>query len=69
MKQRYEKGERFTMTEAALENYGEDHRGKVYAVDARYTDDHQGFDSNGGPYIYDIKGLNFSLYPYEMRAV
>jgi len=67
MKNRYYKGDKFTLSSIALENYGEEHEGKEYTVLQRYTDDHPGFDSNGGPFIYDIEELNFSLYPYEMN--
>jgi len=67
MKTRYNKGDKVKLTSVALENYGDEHRGKVYTILQRYSDDHPGFDSSGGPFIYDIEELNFSLYPYEIR--
>jgi hypothetical protein len=63
----YKKGDKFTMSEAALENYGFDHDEKEYTVETRFREDHPGYDPSGGRYIYDIKELQFSLYHWEMN--
>lgn len=70
------------MTEPALENYGEAYRGRRFTVShvataympaaqffAHGKPDgfHPGFDESAGCALYDLNGLNFSLYEWEVR--
>jgi hypothetical protein len=64
---KYQKGDKFTMSEAAIENYGQEHENRKYTVLARYREGHPGYDPCGGRYIYDIEELGFSLYHWEMN--
>ena len=62
-------GQEFTLTDDAIENYGERYRGKKFTVSHVATNEkqHRGYDSgmNGMP-LYDAKELNFSVYEYEV---
>lgn len=76
----YNVGERFKMSADALDNYGEQHAGKVFTVRARYDHyvtaekmsadptGHPGFDPSGGRFLYGSE-LNFDLYEWEMVRV
>ena len=64
-------GTKFRMSKDAIDNYGEKHKGKIYTIENRYhgTNEHSGYDPSGGYWIYDIEGLNFSLYKWEMLRI
>ena len=66
--------DRVTMTEDALDNYGEEYRDVVFKVTqvARNENDHPGYDMGVYPQrLYDlsIDGNDFacSLYDYELK--
>lgn len=73
----YHIGDKFTMSAAALDNYGEGYCDKVFTVRARYDHyapvskmandrtGHPGFDAAGGKFLYGSE-LNFDLYEWEM---
>ncbi len=73
----YHPGDKFQLSEEALDNYGQDYAGKVFTVRARYdhyvspdkmaADEtgHPGFDPGGGRYLYGSE-LPFDLYEWEM---
>lgn len=69
LQKRFKVGDTATMTEAALENYGEQYRGKKFEIEhvARSKQEHPGFDEGAGCALYDFKDLNFSLYDYELN--
>lgn len=69
VKASYKIGDKIKMSEAALKNYGETFRGRVFEIVhvARNQNEHPGFDENCGTALYDFKGLNFSLYEWEME--
>jgi hypothetical protein len=76
---RFRIGQAFKLSPDALENYGNQHSGKVYHVRAVYihyvpvaqmasdSTGHPGFDSNGGSPLYGSE-LPFDLYAWEMEA-
>lgn len=81
MHKRFRVGSRVTMSNDALENYGEKYRGKVFVVKhvaTKYMPAaqffaagkpegyHPGFDDTGSA-LYDLKGLNMSLYDWELQ--
>jgi len=69
MQQRYNVGDRVSMTSDALDNYGvkyEDKEFEIVTVSKSATD-HPGFDGSAGCVLYDFKGLTFSLYDYELK--
>jgi hypothetical protein len=74
-------GSKVTMTEGALQNYGDKYRGKTFTVshvatkympaerfyaEGRPAGFHPGFDEGAGCALYDLNGLNFSLYEWEV---
>lgn len=65
-------GAEVQMTENALENYGEQYRGKTFKVThiARNRGEHPGYDEGAGGALYDLSldGKNFpnSLYDWEL---
>lgn len=62
-------GQKARMTNNALENYGEEYRGKVFTVChvARNRAEHPGYDEGVSPdRLYDFNELEFSLYDYEI---
>ncbi len=73
-------GDKFKMSNEALDNYGEEYRDVVFTVGDRYDHyvpvakmqsdptGHPGFDPNGGGYLYGSE-LNFDLYEWEMIRV
>jgi len=81
---KHSKGDKVTMTEDALENYGEQYRGKSFTithVSTKYMPAkefydkgnpegfHPGYDEGvTGQGLYDLKGLNFSLYDWEVTS-
>jgi hypothetical protein len=77
MKRNYRIGDKFTMSENALENYGQKYAGQVFTVRQWYdhyvpasqmqgdTHGHPGFDSSADSAIYGSE-LNFDLYEWEM---
>lgn len=63
-------GEKFTLTNDAVENYGEEYRDKVFTVShvATSQEGHRGYDdSMEGMALYDAEELNFSVYEYEVE--
>jgi len=68
MEHNYIKGDKITMSDDAVEGYGEKYRGVVYTVLAGYTNsqEHPGFDSSAGSALYDFEEIEFSLYEWEM---
>ena len=68
IKPEYKKGDKVRMTDDTVDNYGSKYRGKVFTIThvATSTDDHPGFDDIGQA-LYDLKGLSFSLYDYELE--
>ena len=66
---KYKEGDHVIMTDVALENYGENYRGQVFTVEscANCVEDHPGYDDSIAPQgLYDLEGLNYSLYDYEL---
>ena len=69
-------GDKFTLTENAIENYGTQYAGREFPVShvATNTNQHPGYDEvvNAEGYepmaLYDAKELNFSVYEYEIEA-
>jgi hypothetical protein len=63
-------GQKFTLTNNAIANYGEKYRGKAFTVShvATNADQHRGYDeSMQGMALYDAEELNFSVYEYEIK--
>jgi hypothetical protein len=79
----FRKGQKVKFSEEALENYGEEYRGKVYKIIQWYDHyvlpqfmmqdehGHPGFDGAGCPpgtiYLYHLGDLNFDLYDWELE--
>ena len=78
-------GQKVTMTEDALENYGEKYRDRILTIthsahsympaDEFYEQNkpigyHPGYDDSvKGQGLYDFEGLEFSLYDWELIGV
>jgi hypothetical protein len=75
-------GDSITMTNNALDNYGQKYAGKLFRIthvatrympakefydNGRPTGFHPGFDESAGYALYDLDGLNFSLYEWEVK--
>ena len=76
-------GQKVTMSDIALENYGEKYKGKILTishVSSKYMPAkefyaagmpqgfHPGYDEGIHPQkLYDFKEIDFSLYDYELR--
>ena len=64
-------GDYVTMTDDALDNYGQQYRGQSFRIShvAKSVDDHMGYDEGmGGENLYDLDGFNSSLYDYEVES-
>lgn len=64
-----ELGDKFILTENALENYGESYRDKEFTVShvATNESEHPGYDAGmKGENLYDAHELEFSVYDYEV---
>jgi hypothetical protein len=81
IKAKHRVGDSVTMTDAALENYGERFRGRQFVIthvataympavqfyaNGQPRGFHPGFDESAGCALYDFVGLNFSLYEWEV---
>lgn len=67
-----EVGDKFILTEDAIDNYGEQYRGKEFEVIgvATSSEEHIGYDEvMSGMALYDALGLEFSVYDYEVEKV
>lgn len=65
-------GDKFMLTEDAIDNYGEQYRDKIFTVShvATNTEQHRGYDNSmEGMALYDAEELNFSVYEYEIEEV
>lgn len=75
-------GTKVKMTRSAIENYGEKYAGKTFTVTHRankympaaqfYAKGqpegyHPGYDEEAGGFLYDLEGLNMSLYGWELE--
>ena len=82
MQARHKIGDKVKMTADALENYGEKYAGDTFTVthvSTRYmpADEffskgkpagyHPGYDESAGCALYDLRGLGFSLYEWEVK--
>jgi hypothetical protein len=79
MRRRYRIGDRFKLSDDALENYGEKYRDQVFTVRgvfdhyvspafmARDPTGHPGFDANGGSPLYEADDAPGALYEWEME--
>jgi hypothetical protein len=65
----YNVGDYVRMTDDAIDNYGEQYRDKEFRISyvSKSIDDHMGYDEGVGGNLYDLDGLNFSLYDYELE--
>ena len=64
-------GDYVTMTDDALDNYGQQYKGQSFRIShvAKSVDDHRGYDEGmGGENLYDFDGFNSSLYDYEVES-
>lgn len=74
-------GDKFRLSDNAVENYGEKFRGKLFTVShvaTKYMPAsefysrgnpegfHPGYDGDSGEPLYDAKELNFSVYGWEI---
>lgn len=63
-------GDKITLTDEAIENYGEEYQNKEFTIEhiAFSKNDHIGYD-NGleGMALYDLRELDFSVYEYEIN--
>lgn len=62
--------DKVVMTEDALQNYGEEYRDKVFTIihAADNKNDHPGYDDGVYPMgLYDLDGLEYSLYDWELE--
>ena len=68
MVKRYKVGDMVTMTDDALDNYGKKYKNKKFKIThvATSQSDHPGFDDVGYA-LYDFKGVDSSLYDYELN--
>lgn len=72
-------GDKFKLTDDAIDNYGERYRDRVFKVShvaTRYVPSnvtpypdgaHPGFCRESGRALYDADGLNFSVYDWEIK--
>lgn len=69
MKAGFRVGTKFTLTNDAIENYGETYRGKVFRVQGVFKSraEHPGFDEGVGEPLYEADGLPFAVYEYEIK--
>lgn len=82
IKAKHNKGDTVTMTEDALKNYGEKYRDQSFQIEAVSTQHmpakefflngkpdgfHPGFDASANCALYDLNGLSFSLYEWEVQ--
>jgi hypothetical protein len=69
MKAKLKIGSKFTLTDNALENYGEKYRDQVFTVShvATSVKDHPGYDAVAGGALYDATELPFSVYDCEIN--
>ncbi len=68
IKAKYKIGDKVMMTADAIENYGFKYEGKTFKVShvAVNKEQHPGFDTGVNEALYDLDGLSFSLYDYEL---
>lgn len=64
-------GDKFVLTDEAVDNYGEEYRDRVFTVTyvSRNTDDHPGYDTGVGELLYDAEDFGNSVYEYEVEQV
>lgn len=65
-------GDKFILSDNALENYGEEYRDIEYTVCyvATSVEEHRGYDkSMNGMALYKADELNFAVYEYEIEEV
>ena len=82
IQKRFRVGSLVVMSDDALENYGQQHRGKVFKVESvstKYMPSgeffakgkpagyHPGFDPEAGCALYDLEGFGSSLYDWELE--
>ncbi len=77
-------GEKVKMSDNALENYGQEYKDKEFAITHKANKYmpaekffamgkpegyHPGYDEGvKGQFLYDLQGLNFSLYDWELLS-
>lgn len=81
LKQRFRVGQLVRFTNEALENYGPDYAGKAFRIESVATaympteeffakgkpdGFHPGYDGCTKSALYDLKGVNCSLYDWEL---
>jgi hypothetical protein len=67
-----EVGNKFKLTDDAVEHYGQEYKDKEFTVChvATSIEEHQGYDEGlQGMALYDAVELNFSVYEYEIEEV
>lgn len=65
-------GDKFILSDIALENYGEEYRDIEFTVSyvATNIEEHQGYDeSMDGIALYEADELNYAVYEYEIEEV
>lgn len=75
---RYKVGQSFELSGEALDNYGEEYRGRVFKVSGVFdhyappstmasdATGHPGFDESAGSCLYEADDLPFAVYDWEM---
>jgi hypothetical protein len=79
----YQIGDKFKLTNDALENYGEQYRDKVFTVRSwanhyvpakeyfadpkQHAHGHPGYDDATGDCLYEADGMTFAVYSWEME--
>lgn len=65
-------GDKFVLSDIALENYGEEYRDVEFTVCyvATNEEEHEGYDNSvEGMALYEADELNFAVYEYEIEEV
>ncbi len=69
---KYRISDKFTLTDDAIDNYGEEYRGRVFEIDGVYHNhkEHQGYDMGVYPMqLVEAIDFNYAVYEWEIERL